>query len=126
MVFGHAKAKATYSFVIATTMLDLNTAAGNETVQQLHSAACQTIRKNDAEFDRLLRQAEKDKLPHVTGIGWAKSKDNFVAGFLKWLNSQGLEGNPKKYKLGLWLGEAEDPQSGLFDWCVFVRFELDK
>jgi hypothetical protein len=105
-------------------MLDVNMPRGWRRVSNCTWG--ESLRGNNAECDPLYRQAEKDHFPHVIGAGWAKSKDNFTDGFLAWLESRGLDLNRMKHKVAIQPGKAEDPQSGFFDWCVFVCFELDK
>ncbi len=128
MVPSPIKIKTVYSFVAATIMLDLNTPMGKAMVEQIFPFACQNLRQDKPEFDRLYSQVEREDPPHVQGTGMAASED-LTGAFLAWLNSRGIDINDddKKKKISVFGGDAQNPQDGSsFKWCVYLYFDIEK
>jgi len=122
------KIKSLYSFIAATTVLDVKTPFGRALVDQVHPYACQNLRKGDAEFDRLYKQVEQENPVHVLGTGMATSSEGFGLAFEQWLKSHGIElaDAGRKKKIAIFAGNAQDPRNGKsFGWCVFIYFDLE-
>lgn len=125
MVPNPAKIKTVYSFVAATIMLDVSTPMGKAMVDQIHPFACQSLRQENPEFNRLYSQVERENTPHVLGTGMATSPEGFSGAFLDWLKSEGtiIKDADRKDKIYVFGGDAQNPQNGRsFAWCVLFYF----
>lgn len=128
MVPSPIKIKTVYSFVAATIMLDLNTPMGKAMVEQIFPFACQNLRQEKPEFDRLYSQVERENTPHVQGSGMAASSEGFVGAFSAWLKSRGINitDADRKKKISVFGGDAQNPQDGSsFKWSVLIYFDME-
>jgi len=124
-----SKIKTVYSFIASTIKLDLDTPAGEAIVQEIHPYACEKLRQENPEFDRLYSQVERENTPHMLGTGMATSPEGFAEAFSDWLKSKGVDiaDADKEKKLSVFSGEAQDPESGLsFKWSVLFYFDIEE
>jgi len=121
--------KKVYSFIAATTVIDLATPIGNAMVEQIHTFACQQLSKGDLEFRRLYTQWGSENAPHEMGAGMAASSDYFADAFAAWLKARGIRtwaAADVGSKLFVFCGDAQDPQTAKpFSWGVSYYFDLE-
>ncbi|MEW6241220.1 MAG: hypothetical protein AB1564_10480 [Chloroflexota bacterium] len=121
--------KTVYSFVAATTFLDLGTPFGKAVIQQIHPYAVQNMAQTNPAFKVLYEQVQAENSPHVLGSGAAPSPEGYVEAFLAWLGQKGVKiENVAAYvnsRIFVFGGDAQDPNTGKsFNWSVLIYFEM--
>jgi hypothetical protein len=121
--------KKVYSFIAATTVIDLSTPIGKAMVEQIHAFACQQLSQGNLEFRRLYTQWGSENAPHEMGAGTAASSDYFAGTFAAWLRAKGIQtwdAADVGSKLFVFCGDAQDPHTAKpFSWGMSYYFDLE-
>jgi hypothetical protein len=123
------KVRKVYSFIIATTMLDVSNPIGNTIVKQIYPYACENLRNSKPEFKKLYDNVKKEHTENLIDSGMTLSSKDFASCFNSWLKTQGMFvdnfSSLVDKQAFVFAGDAQNPQDGSkFSWSVFIYFDI--